>query len=524
MATSNFDPLAYGATPVTGFDPAALGATPVATEAPKKDFLTRAEETLGSVFPGRQLGKAVGTSLYGLGRLAQGDIEGFKQGAQENRQNMTRVFGDVAASVALPASLVAGPVGGGLLRSTLGTAGQYGALGAATSGGQALSEGKGVPETLTQAAVGGAVSGALGGVFNLLGKGFAKASPSVASFTSGVPKEAIKQVAKEPGVAKQGLKMSVEQIRNKAVGSLNTLYKDLGEEFASSLDEITAKSGQTKSGVVYNQIGFLKGANQARRGLTEYARDFAREFRLGTKSSADGVVLNFDKSPIVKAGEKSNVQEVFRTISTWDDFSAKGLQDLAERVGALRNFESGAKTESSAIVSKIYNKIAGTGNTKNALIPKLYPELAKLRTNFAINRTVLDEVQDILNADKRNPVSIQSSITRLSNLYKTDKEGYLRIIKELSDRSGVDYLSLLAGTEVQKVLPNFIRGLGGGGALSVGASLINPYLLLLAPIFSPRLVGLGARNAPSVARTVSPLLRASTAQTIPQVFQGKTQE
>src|SRR5262249_17845354 len=97
---------------------------------------------------------------------------------------------------------------------------------------------------------------------------------------------------------------------------------------------------------------------------------------------------------------------------------------------------------------------------------------------------------------------------------------YLNAIKQLSQRSGVDYLSLLAGGEFQKVLPGFVRGLGGGGALSVSASFLNPYLLLLAPLFSPRAVGVITRNAPKAAKAVSPLVRSATTQAIPALTRG----
>lgn len=488
-----------------------------------RDFLQKTGDVVNSIFPGKQLGNAVGNSLYGTGKeisqIFHGDFKGagqtLQQTGQENQKNMGRVVGDTANAAILPASLALNPT-----KTILGTAAQFGAIGAASGGASSLAAGNDLGTAGKDALIGGGVGAATGGVFGLLGKGLAKAGPSMLSFTSGVPKEAIDQALTNPADAKIGLGKTVREVRDQATGSLKTLQTDLGKEFQSGLDTIKAGTGQTKAGMTYDQGGFLGSARKMQSSLTEYGRDFAREFRLGTKSTPDGIQINFDKSPIVKGGEKANVQEVFKTISNWDDFSAKGMQDLAERVGALRNFESGAKTESSAIVSKIYNKIAGTGGMgKNGLIPKFYPELATLRTNFAKNKTVLDQIDNVLNASTHTPAGIQSSVSRLDNLFKENKDTYLNVIKQLSDRSGTDYLSLLAGGEFQKVLPGFVRGLGGGGAVGVGASLLNPWLILLAPLFSPRAVGAITRNAPRIGKTLGGLSKGTASQ-IPRLFQS----
>lgn len=473
----------------------------------KKDGLQKTAETVNSILPGKVLGEAVGANIRGLIALAKGDIQTFNEEADfVGEIGPKRLLGDTLASIAFPVSMALGG-GAGFVKNVA----QFAGISALSSGGAAAAEGKSNAEIATSALQGGAIGGALGGVFNLAGKGLAKGGAPLLSFTSGVPKTAIEQAAANPTAAKVGTKVSVEKIRNQAAKSLSSLQRDLGREFEQGLKTIKSSTGQTKAGMTFNDKGFIKSANKMQTSLTEFARDFAREFRLGTKKTPKGINIDFSKSPIVKGGEKTAVQEAFTTISTWKDFSAKGMQDLAERIGALRNFESGAKTESSAIVGRIYNKIA------QKMIPEAYPELATLRTNFATNKKVLDEISNVLSADKRTPVQIQSSITRLSNLYKEDKEAYVRAIGELSRRSGVDYLSLVAGTEFQKVLPSFVRGLGGAGVVGVGASLLNPYLVLLAPLFSPRFAGVAARNATAVRDTASAVARGVTNLVTPAV-------
>lgn len=481
------------------------------------DLLSKTANVVNSIFPGKQVGEAIGTAGGALYTKAKDLITGTNNFSQYDLSSPkpTQVLGDIASG----ASTIAGlklPVPTGTLTNVA----QYGVLGATGSGGESLAKGNEPSQVASDAAKGGIIGGVVGGVFNLLGKGINKLAekigPSTLSFTSGVPKKAIEQVANNPEKFSTGVKLSVPEVRQKAVQSLTELNQDLSKEFSNSLDLIKSTSGQTSKGVAYNQQGFVGSSRNIANNLTEYGRNFAREFRIGTKSSPNGVVLNFDKSPIVKAGEKTNVQEAFNTISKWDDFSARGMQDLAERIGALRNFESGAKTESSAIISKIYNKIAGTGNTPNGLIPTFYPELAKARTNFAVNKSILDEINNVISADAKKPTAIQGAVSRLDNLFKENKDAYINVIKNLSDKSGVDYLSLLASGEFQKILPNYIRGLGGAATVGI-ASYLNPFAILLAPLFSPRGVGLIAKNAKTISSGASKATRAISNEVIKKV-------
>ena len=363
-------------------------------------------------------------------------------------------------------------------------------------------------------AIGGAIPVA-GGLFNLGKSAVKKAAPNVLEFTSGVPREAVRTAMERPAAAKLGrTDTNLEEIRNQSAQELKKLYTQLSQEFDTGLDDIVKTSKQGKDGAITEGEQVIGNSDATRKQLFEYTKRFGREFRLGFKKSADGTTVDFSKSPIIKGGEQGNVQEAINTIAGWKDFSARGMQDLAERVGALRKFESGAKTESSAILGKVYHKLT------RDLIGKNYPELAALRTDYGKNRKTLDAINDVLKIDKTNPVAVQGSINRLKQVFQEDKETYLKLIKELSDRSGVDILGQLAGEQFQKYLPNFVRGLGGGAVVSVGASVVNPWLILLAPLFSPRTVGkvvekasVGSpafRATASVAKKVAPLVGAST--------------
>ena len=401
------------------------------------DVLESLSSGLDAVFGGKKIGESLGT-LGVAGGQALGAIPGGLQGASDTLKTMPTVpqlIGDYtkAGTTALGA---AAPVS----KTFLGSAAQFGALSGAVAAGQSLSQGDPLQTTVQKMLTAGGVGAATGGAFNLLGKAISyvgdKTSPAVLSFTSGVPKAAIEKAAENPEVSRQGTGMSVEEIRNMAVNSHSQLSQELGTEFSNGLKALTDR----------NPIAPL-GAENIPKILNDYADKLAAEFKVGLQDTAEGPALDFSKSAIVKGGEQNTIKEAIQTLRTWDDFSPSGMQDLAARMGALRNFESGAQTRSSAIIGKIYDKIAGDNG--KGIIPHYYPELAGLRKSYSETKGVLDEIGNVLNASGDKPTQIQASVSRLSNLFKEDKETYMNAIRQLADRSGVDYLSLLIVTGKQ---------------------------------------------------------------------------
>lgn len=474
----------------------ASGFTPLSSSAPSQPQQSLSDRIMGGV---AAFGKAIAPSAVDQ---FGSTIARFSNALDPNlsiQQKLQRAqyLPDVSLKQAIGSGLelgslvsgIAAPAAATLPRAAL----QYGTIAGAGTAGSDLGTGASTGQTVKDTALSAGLGGATGAAFNLLGRALTKSAPAALSFTSGVPVDAIKQAGENPQIAKQGLDTTVEKVRNQAVGSLQGLYRDLGGEFKAGLEALPEEASPKMAGISTK--------------LMTQAQDIANQFNVSTKAGIDGMAANFDKSAIVKGGEQGAVQKTLDTITKWNDFTPRGIQDLEARVGALRNFDSDGITRSSAIVGKIYDSI-------NGVIKDTYPQLAALRSEFHTNKVVLDEISNVLSASKDSPVSIQSSITRLSNIFKTDREQYVNIIKQLGDRSGVDYLSLLAGTEFQKILPGFIRGVGGGSAVGVGASVLNPYLLLLAPLFSPRVAGVISRNAPAVANASKPIIRTAATQAI----------
>lgn len=478
-----------------------------------KDFLTTASDIVGKIFPGKQTGEAIGT----LGGLAYTKAKDVLQGT-DVAQNYDvsaplplQVGGDVlkgAATIAglkapLPSSALKGAAG--IASRTAQSAGMFGAIGGAQALGQSLTEQQGAKDTISNVGKAAGTSAVLGTVFNLLGEGISaaakKVGPSALEFTSGVPKSAIQQAAENPNVAKQGLKMNVNEVRTQAESALNSLQSDLNNELNNGLT-VVSQTAQIPPNV-----------HQIPNKILENVQGFTDKLGIGLKKSAKGVSTDFAKSAIVQPGEQKAVQTALDTVNSWTDFSPDGMVKLSQRIGALKDFDSSGITRSSAIVGKIYGAV-------NKEIANTYPEVSKLRTNYANNQEVLDTISQVLNASKDKIGSQQAAVTKLDNIFKENRDLYINAIKELSQRSGTDILSLLAGGEFQKLLPGYVRGIGGAATVGV-ASYFNPWAILLAPLFSPRGAGVIARNANAIGKTTSTLVRAATTKAVGNIASQK---
>lgn len=476
-----------------GLDLAPVAATP------KKNLLQKAEGVANvlSFGVGKKTGEAIGT-------LAGYITSPNKQFYDTSAPTPLQVGGDILAGAAAVTGLKAP-----LAKTVLGKAGQVAGLSGATALGTGLAKKQPIEDIAKSTARSAAIGFGIGGAFGLLGKGVSalakKAGPSTLSFTSGVPKEAIKQATAAPQSYKVGLKKDVATIRLEAVDALKNprdgLYRKLSDEFSDGLEFLQKnKLPDTR---------MTKAITSQQGSLPLKVNKVLNKFRLNVKQ---GEVL-FNRSSIINQAEQRNIQDAVNTVNSWNDYSPKGIQVLAERIGELRKFDTLKGTKESAMLGEIYNKIAGKGG----VIESVYPDLYGLRQNFAKNTRVLNEISEIVGTKAKGPIGMQSAITRLSNLFREDRETYLNAIRELSKRSGVDIIGELAGTEFQRVLPDFIRGLGGGGALSVGVALLNPWLALLAPLFSPRAIGTLTANSSAVAKTSSLLTRAVSSATAGRV-------
>lgn len=129
---------------------------------PNESFLQKAENIVGSIFPGKKVGQAIGTAI------ATG-ITGAKYGKEaaldvaSTTPKVSEVLGDVAQGALTIGGLKA-PIPGGVL----GRLGQSSTLGAGLAGTGAIAEGKNIEEVVKDTATGAATGLVLQGAFEAL--------------------------------------------------------------------------------------------------------------------------------------------------------------------------------------------------------------------------------------------------------------------------------------------------------------------------------------------------------------------
>src|ERR1051326_4954903 len=216
---------------------------------PKPDLLQKTGDIVNSIFPGKQVGQAIGT----LGGLAAEKIKGAF-GGQDNSKfydtsapSPLQVGGDVAQGalmVAAPNIGAGESVGGRIAANT--------ALGTGLGGAGAIAEGKGVGDVAKSTALGGAV----GGGVSALGEG-------VRALTENLPKWLTNMAL--PKLENKNIPYAME---NTKIGSLPALQKQSSasmENYESQIQGILSHP-EFKS-VAEDSGSILKGALEDRKSV-----------------------------------------------------------------------------------------------------------------------------------------------------------------------------------------------------------------------------------------------------------------
>lgn len=197
--------------------------------------LPKATKAVTSVFPGKQIGEAVGGGIAALGRVAQGDTEGAKE-ILRGQPTPGKLAGDVGKTGALLGSLAVAPAA-----SIPGKAAQFGALGALSGASESLEEGGGLKETVRKAADKAATGAITGTALGIAGKGFKALGDKLGSMGEKIQTSVIKpsQADIKDGfsiktVNKYNLGGSLKQTFEKTDTTLDDLSKKLNEKLAGS--------------------------------------------------------------------------------------------------------------------------------------------------------------------------------------------------------------------------------------------------------------------------------------------------
>jgi len=264
-----------------------------AAEVPKKDIFQTIGNVVNKVFPGQQVGQAIGTAIGAGIAKAKGTYDQYDLSAPTPLQ--------VGGDVALGALNVAGaklPIAS----SVLGKTAQFGALGGASGGAKAISEGKTKQEVLSQTGKGaligagtglvvGGVEKALTGASKLLNKTGEKIQTSVIK-----PSQAdIKDGFSIDTIKKYNLGGSLKQTFEKTDKTLDSLSKQLNSKLEASnasidLNKVYENTAKKLLGAKLESFG----SNAQMEGAIEKLRN-----EIVAVSGSNGIV-NIPEAQLVK--------------------------------------------------------------------------------------------------------------------------------------------------------------------------------------------------------------------------------
>lgn len=337
---------------------------------PKTDILEKMEKIVGSVFPGRKIGES-------LGNIAAAGIQAAKGNAEEagyildQQVPVPQLIGDYAN-----AGLTAISAGAGLAKNAAARIGQSAALGAGLGGTRAVAEGDSIEEVAKDAAIGGAIGGAI---------------PAVG--------EAIKGFGRLLGGAGDKIQMSVikpTQADLKDGFSLDTIKKyDLGGSLTQSLsktenvmDDLTRQlNDNIEAGVPVNlQKVFQEAANE----LTEKK------------------VSNFGSNTSVQKALEQLRNEVDTIVDEGGEIALKDAQLVKRGAGHMGAWMFGQRDPDSTARERVYNVFYT--KIKEA-IEKASPEGTK-----EINKQI-SELIPVMNAlIRRIPIAERNNALGLSDI------------------------------------------------------------------------------------------------------------
>jgi len=326
----------------------------------------------------------------------------------------------------------------------------------------------------TSGLVGGAIPGVVQGA-----KYLAKGIPQVLGMTTGAGDRAIKEAYK---AGKQGDETLLNNMRGEVSAEevLNDAKTALANMRANRKD-------------VYQQ-----GIETTKKGQIFYKFDpIEKELKNQLETLK---VSNLGKEmPLVGEAELNKIGELTAEIEKWKKtpelWTASGLDGLKRRLDAIypENLPQ-AQRVISAVRNKVYNHIV-----------ELDPNYAKTMKAYEEAIKVEQQIEKSLSLSKKtaNDTAIRKLLSLSRNNANTNFGYRQELANVLQQQGGKNLEPALAGQALNSLMPKGLVARGSLSSMGVGG-LINPSLLLGAPLTSPRLVGETAYKAGQLANKVTP--------------------
>lgn len=354
--------------------------TPVETPvvAPKKGLLQKTGDVVNAIFPGKQVGQAIGT----LGGLALEKAKGMF-GGQDNSSTYDTSAPtplQVGADVVKGATTIAGarlPIA----TSIIGKAAQFGTIGAVSGGADTLAQGGSGEEALSSAEK-GAITGAITGAsFGVAEKGLTKLSDLISNRGDKIMMSVIKPSQED---IKDGF--SIETIRKYNLGgSLKTTFEKTDKTLDSLSKQLNEKLKLSNSSVDLNRVY----ENTAKKLLGNKLESF------GSNTQMEGAIEKLRNEIAAVSGQNGLV-------------SIPEAQLVKRASGHLGAWQFGNPTPEATASQKVYNTFY---NELKTTIENNSPEGVR-----AINQEI-SKLIPVMNAlIRRIPVAERNSAISLTDI------------------------------------------------------------------------------------------------------------
>lgn len=191
--------------------------------------------------------------------------------------------------------------------------------------------------------------------------------------------------------------------------------------------------------------------------------------------------LDFSRSSIQKS-ERAKVREIVDDIASWGtregDNTAMGLDILKKK---LDNFYS-ENANTRAFVASLRDEVKNT-------IVKEVPEYARMTADYEKTTRLIRDLEQSLALGKK--ANMDTTLKKLTSAVKDDFDFRHNLLKELEDISGRSLSEEIAGLSMQGIVPKRLTGrVAAGGAVGIaGTGAASPWLLSIAALTSPRVMG-----------------------------------
>jgi hypothetical protein len=375
-----------------------------------------------------------------------------------------------------------------------------------------MTGGSSLPAVLATSAASGALQPTMGNesrlqnigastVSGLAGLGVAKAIPkainfgaetigSIGTHTGG---ESIRQLAKAGYAGGAKAESALANMRPGGTGTLQAIVDDMKGAIHNM---------RTDRGSAYREA--MDSINADRTVLSFSPIRQAVDDVLSVGISSGGHVMNKSAAGVQK--------EINRAVTAWEkgapdiDHTIQGLDELKQAIGNIRD-STEFGTPSRVVADRVYNAV-------RSQIINQAPQYKQAMKGYEAATNQIKEIEKSLSLGEKPSAdtAIRKLLSVTRNNANTNFGNRLNLVNILAENGAPNALSDLSGQILNTWAPRGLGGIIASGTAGYGLGTMNPSILPLLVIQSPRLMGEGAYYAGKLAKKGNKLTSALSRQ------------